>query len=281
MIKSISYWSLEQGLANTHPIDAALRETAAAGFEGLELAIGTEGVLSVDSTRRDCEQIREQIQASGVVVETLASGMSWGFNPVSNDATVREKAVTLHEKALERAAWLGCQAMLMVPGVVCSPIAPDERVRYDHALQRASENTRRLLDTAERVGVDLCLENVWNGLFYSPVEFAGFIDDHASERLGIYFDVGNVLGYQQHPPHWIELLGQRIRRVHIKDFKEDFNWEGSYAFCDLLEGDVPFDASMDALRAIGYDRTIVAEMLPHQPGLLEKTSKAMDRILKR
>ncbi len=279
MIKSISYWSFEHGLAITHPLDAALREAKAAGFAGLELCIGTEGVLNVHTTQAQCEAIRETIDASGLIVQTLASGMSWGFNPVSNNVEVRDKAVAFHEAALQRGAWLGCEAMLFVPGVVTSPIAPDERVRYDHAVQRCEENVRRLLETAERVGVDLCLENVWNGLFYSPLEFADFIDCFGSDRLGIYFDAGNVLGYQQHPPHWVELLGHRIKRVHIKDFRDDFGWTGSYSFTRLNEGQVPLKGTVEALRAVGYNGTVVAEMLPWSDTLLIHTSRAMDEIL--
>jgi len=86
-------------------------------------------------------------------------------------------------------------------------------------------------------------------------------------------------GHQQYPPHWIELLGSRIKRVHIKDFQDEFGWEGRYAFCDLLQGQVPFPETMAALRAIGYDKTIVAEMIPWRPDLLEVTSRAMDTIL--
>ena len=279
MKKCISYWSLKDGLANTHPIGDALSEAKAAGFDGLELCIGTEGELTVDTPEAECRAIREKIDASGLTVETLASGMSWGFNPVSDDPEVREKAVSLHEAALQRAAWLGLDAMLFVPGTVNSPIAPDEHVRPDLAIDRCRENVTRLLETAERVGVDLCLENVWNGLFYSAPEFAGFLDSFGSDRLGAYLDVGNLMGIQQWPPHWVQLLGSRIKRVHVKDFKEDFNWQGTYDFCRLGEGDVPWPETVAALKEIGYDRTVVAERLPHGEGLLEHTSDALSRIL--
>lgn len=278
MIKAISYWSMKEGLSNTHPIAAALAEARDAGFQGMELCIGPDGVLSTETTQTECEAIRSQINACGMVVETVASGMSWGVNPTSNDETIRQHAFDLTNAALERAAWLGCQAMLFVPGVVKSPISPDI-VRYDDAMQRATDIVKRLLETAEKVGVDLCLENVWNGFFYSPLEFNDFIDSFGSNRLGIYFDVGNVLGYHQHPPHWIELMDKRIKRVHVKDYKEEFDWQGTYTFCDLLEGNVPFAESMASLRQIGYDGTIVAEMIPWKEGLLTRTSEAMDKIL--
>ena len=276
MIKTISYWSMPDGLANTHPIGDVLARAEAAGFAGLELAVGPQGVITPSTTEAECAAIRKAIDGSGLVVETLASGMSWGFNPTSNDPAVRAKSIELHAAALQRAAWLGCRAMLFVPGVVTSPIVPDEKVRYDHAVERAGEAVTRLLAVAERVGVDLCVENVWNGMFYSPLEYAAFIDSIGSPRVGSYFDVGNLLGYHQYPPHWIELLGKRIRRVHIKDFKTSV---GTLAgFCDLLEGDVPWQETMAALRQIGYDGTVEAEMLPHRQGLLEETSAAMDAI---
>jgi hexulose-6-phosphate isomerase len=276
MIKGISYWSMPDGLANTCPIDRALALAKEAGFDALELCIAPEGELTTGSSEADCRRIRERVDAAGLTVETLASGMSWGANPLSDDPDVRQRAFDQHAAALERAGWLGCDAYLFVPGVVKSPISPD-LVRYDRALDRARDVVARLLDLADRAGVDLCVENVWNGLFYSPVELNDFIDRFDHPRLGVYFDVGNVLGYHQHPPHWIELLGERIRRVHIKDFKESVGTlEG---FCDLLDGDVPWPDSMAALKAVGYDRTVIAEMLPHTEGLLERTSRAMDRIL--
>lgn len=279
MIKSISYWALEFGLAGTHPIDKALNDAAEAGFQALELTVGTEGAFHVDMNSRECAAIAKLIEQAPIQVPTVAAGLSWGCNPISDDQATREQSIQLHAKALQRTAEVGAKAMLMVPGVVSGPLGGGTHVRYDHALERVRAAVEQLLPVAEKVGVDLCLENVWNGLFYSPVEFANFIDTFTSNRLGIYFDVGNVLGYHQHPPHWIELLGKRIKRVHIKDFTENFGSTGGYSFCSLGAGQVPWEASMAALKSIGYDQTIVAEMLPWDPGQLARTSQEMDRIL--
>ena len=279
MIKCMHYWSTPEGLGNTQSIASALELAKRHGFAGIELGIGPEGVLTTESTRAECEAIRKRIDDAGLVCETVSSGMSWGFNPTSDDASVREKAVELHAAQLQRAVWLGCRAVLMVPGVVTSPIAPDQCIRYDVAIERCRENTTKLLDTAEEVGVDLCLENVWNGMLLSPHEWIDFLDAFGSPRLGMYFDTGNLLGYHQHPPHWIELLGDRIKRVHVKDFKLNFDWSGSFSFARLMEGDMPWAETMAALKRIGYDRTLVAEMLPYSDGLLEHTSEKMDEIL--
>lgn len=279
MKKCISYWSIEGGLANTCPVEEALKQAKSAGFDGIELAIGTDGVLHTQTDQKTCESYRALAEKHGLALETVAAGLSWGCSPTDATEATRKKSIQLHADALQRAAWLGAKSMLMVPGAVTIPWdAGYGPVKYDQAVEWAREAAKQLAPVAEKVGVELCLENVWNGMFYSPTEFAQFIDSIGSSSVGIYFDAGNVLGYHQYPPHWIEILGKRIRRVHIKDFKKEVgNLSG---FCDLLAGDVPWAATMAALRGIGYDRTIVAEMMPPDATLLQRTNAAMDKIWK-
>jgi hexulose-6-phosphate isomerase len=273
------YWSTPQGLDHAEPIEQAIRLARQHGFAGIELAIAKEGQLNVDSSQSDCERIRRLIDEAGLICQTVSSGMSWALNPVSDDPAERDEAVRLHAAALERAAWLGCEALLMVPGVVGSPITPGVQVPYETSLARAEENTRRLADVAEQVGVDLCLENVWNGMLLSPLEWQRFFEAIDSSRVGMYFDCGNLLGYHQYPPHWIQILSRWIKRIHIKDYKLEFGWSGQFAFTRLGEGDVPLAPSIEALKTAGYTGTIVAEMLPHEEGLLEHTSQVMDELL--
>jgi L-ribulose-5-phosphate 3-epimerase len=283
MKKCISYWSIEGGLANTAPIEEAMKQAKSAGFDGIELAIGNGvdagGVLHTRTDQKTCEGYRALAEKHGLALETVAAGLSWGCSPTDVDANTRKKSIQLHADALQRAAWLGAKSMLMVPGAVTIPWdAKYGPVRYDKAVEWARQAARQLGPVAEKVDVELCLENVWNGMFYSPLELADFIDTIGMPRVGIYFDAGNVLGYHQHPPHWIEILGKRIRRVHVKDFKKDVgNLSG---FCDLLAGDVPWKATMEALRGIGYGKTVVAEMMPPDATLLGRTKAAMDKIWK-
>jgi hexulose-6-phosphate isomerase len=274
MIKGISYWSIGAKV----PMEDALKQAHDAGFEALELAFAVDGELSPSSPRVTCDRLRSAARKLGIQLQSVASGMSWAVSPTHPDPEVRNLSVALHTDAMQRAAWLGASAMLFVPGAVRIPWNVDyPPVPYEDAVKWAREAILRLAESAEKLQIDLCIENVWNGMFYSPIEFAQFVDGIGSRRVAVYFDVGNVLGYHQHPPHWIKFLGKRIRRVHIKDFKSAVgNLSG---FCDLLDGDVPWKETMSALREIGYDKTIIAEMMPPAPGLLERTSQAMDKIL--
>jgi L-ribulose-5-phosphate 3-epimerase len=278
MISAFNYWGFEHGLSNDHPIGAAAKQAAQAGFQAIELAISEIGVLSVTSSQADCREIRAEVERAGIRLESVGCAITWGCSPSHPDPAVRQKAVQLHEAALQRVAWLGCTSMLFVPGAVAIPWdASYPFVPYEKAYQWSLAATRTLAMVAERFDVELCIENVWNGMFYSPLEFRDFIDSIGSSHVGAYFDTGNCMGQHQYPPHWIELLGQRIKRVHLKDFKRSVgNLDG---FCDLMEGDQPWAETMSALRDVGYDRTLTAEMIPFAPGRIEKTGQALKAIM--
>lgn len=277
MIKGISYLSFENGLSNTESIDSALTQTKSNGFDALELSVSSEGVINTNTSKAECEIIRKKINDSGVFVDSIATGMSWGVSPTSDDESIRKQSISLHQDAIKVASHLECKALLFVPGVIKSPISP-EIVRYDRALDRLREAINQCLPIAEDLNVDLCMENVWNGFFYSPIELRDFVDSFNSDRLGIYLDIGNLIGYQQYPPHWVELLNSRIKRVQIKDFQENFDWTGSFSFCDIGAGDVPWSETIEALNSIQYKSTIIAEMLPWDETILSRTSVAMDQI---
>ena len=277
MIKGISYLSFENGLSNNESIDSALIQTQSNGFDALELSVSNEGVINTNLSESECGAIRQKINDSGIFVDSIATGMSWGISPTSDDVEVRKNSIKLHQDAIRVASHLDCKALLFVPGVVKSPISP-EIVRYDRALDRLREAINQMLPIAEELDVDLCMENVWNGFFYSPIELRDFVDSFESDKLGVYLDIGNLIGYQQYPPHWIELLNSRIKRVQIKDFQENFDWTGSFSFCDLGAGDVPWKETVSALKSIQYKSTIIAEMLPWDETILSRTSVAMDQI---
>ncbi|MHC4431264.1 MAG: sugar phosphate isomerase/epimerase family protein [Planctomycetota bacterium] len=275
---SASYWMFEGGLEAQRPIADAMRQAKQLGFDAIELAVAGRGVLTHEATQAQCDEIVATAGQIGIEISSVASGENWTCSPTSNDADIRQRSIDFNRKAVHVAKWLGTDAYLYVPGAVDVFFLPDaEVIAYDVCYERAAEALRQILPTAEQAGVALCIENVWNRFLLSPLEMRDFIDSFNSEVVGAYFDVGNVLltGY---PEHWIRILGNRIKRVHIKDFKRSVGTvEG---FVDLLEGDVDFQAVKEALSDIGYEGYVTAEMLPFEPGRPEKTAQAMKEIFK-
>ena len=275
---SASYWIFDGGLDGSLPIKSAMEQASKMGFEGIELGIASQGVLTHNTSQVECEEIVREAEKHGLEISGVASGESWTTSPTANDEDVRLKIIDFTQKALQVSHWLGSDAYLFVPGAVEVFFLPDaEVIPYDVCYQRASEAISQLVPVAEKLGVAIAVENVWNKFLLSPLEMREFIDNFNSSQVGVYFDVGNVLltGY---PDQWIRILGSRIKRVHIKDFKLSVgNADG---FVDLLEGDVDFEAVKQALSEINYDGYVTAEMIPFTPGRPEKTAAAMKKIFK-
>ena len=277
MKKSISYWSFKGGLEDAAPLAKCFKEARANGFQAVEPALGGAGQLTPATTKKECAAIAADAKRAGVEMASLATGLFWGKSLTAGDAGVREEAVDIGRALVEKAAWLGLGAVLVVPGAVDVFFLPDaERVPYDVCYERAQKSIRKLVPAATRHRVRIGIENVWNKFLLSPLEMRDFIDSFGTRYVGAYFDAGNVMltGF---PQHWIKILGKRLVRVHVKDFKTSVGTGAG--FCDLLEGDVPWKETMRALKAVGYKSYVTAEMIPWKKGLIAKTSKAMNRIL--
>ncbi len=271
-----SYWMFEGGLEASLPPAEAMKKAKYLGFDSIELCIASQGVLTHNVSQTECENIAATAENIGIEISGLASGESWTCSPTSNDPKIREQIAAFTQKAIRIARWLGTDAYLLVPGAVDVFFLPDAAViPYDICYQRAVSFVSGLIPAAETCGVTLCIENVWNKFLLSPLEMRDFIDHFDSDRVGSYFDVGNILltGY---PDQWIKILQNRIKRVHIKDFKKSVGTVDG--FVDLLEGDVDFKAVKEALHAISYDGYVTAELLPYQKGRPEITAAAMKQI---
>jgi L-ribulose-5-phosphate 3-epimerase len=274
MKKCISVWSFKE-----NSCEEIFKLANEAGFDGVELALGSEGLITMNTTKEDIDDIKNTAKKYNIGLYSLACGLYWEYSLTSDDAAQREKAKAVLDKQLDIASWMGVDTILVVPGAVSVGFAPDLGVvDYETAYNRALDALRQAAPKAENLGVFIGIENVWNNFLLSPIEMRDFIDKTGSEFVGAYFDVGNVLksGY---PEHWIRALGKKIKKVHFKDFRMN-----GLQFVDLLAGDVDYEEVMKALHEIGYDSSVTAEMgayKTHNEVMIYNTSRAMDKILGR
>lgn len=279
MKKGINIWSFGDGVS----ISDAIATAKDAGFDGIELALNETGELGLEATDSELASIKQQLADTGLELAGLATGLYWSYAMTSETEANRLKAIDVCKKQIETAAKLGADAILVIPGAVGVDFIPgSEVVPYDIAYDRALEAITKLAPEAEAAGVSIGIENVWNKFLLSPLEMRGFIDAVGSKYVGSYFDVGNTV-YSGYPEHWIRILGDRIKKVHFKDYRRQAG--GLHGFVDLLAGDVDYPAVVAALQEIGYDGYVTAEMIPqythHTKQIIYNTSGAMDAILGR
>ncbi len=278
MKKGISIWSFAGGTLAEN-----FRLAKEAGFDGVEVALDEVGELSLTSTEADVKKVKAAADKAGIELYSVASGLYWKYSLSSDDEKMREKAKECVRKQLQVASWLGCDTILIVPGAVSVSFAPELGITdYDVVYERSLAAVKELSKDAERLKVSIGLENVWNNFLLSPLEMRDFIDKVGSRYVGSYFDVGNVV-FSGYPEQWIKILGNRIKKVHFKDYRRSV---GSLdGFVDLLAGEVDWKAVKAAFDKIGYDGWVTGEMIPpysqYGETIIFNTSNAMDKIIGR
>lgn len=279
MKKAINAWALYGPCGSAMTVAEAIRQAKDMGYEGVELT-ATSKELNLQTTESDCARIRDCARDTGIVIASLASGDYWTTSLSSNEKEVRERAIAFTGRYMELASWLGVKNVLVVPGAAEVPFDPQaEVVPYDEALRNSRSSLKRCEKMAAKAKVCLCLENVWNHLFLSPLEMRDFVASFRSRWVGSYFDAANVkiLG---RPEDWIKILGKKIKAVHVKNWKGEDGAGTLAGFGEsILEGDVDWKSVLRALKSVGYDGWLTVEMATVSPGPAARASKDLDTLI--
>lgn len=250
MLKSVNQWCFPEGT----PLQKVFEISKDAGFEAVELNLYDAGAatgFTMESTAAEVDTIAKLAGEYGLQLRSLSTGLLWGCPLSSNDPEVRERGRAVVQKQLEIAELIGADTVLVVPGVV------NASSTYEASYENSQHELMKLIPEAERRGVTIGVENVWNKFLLSPLEMKRYVDELKSPNLGVYFDVGNILLYG-FPEQWIRTLGSRIAKIHVKDFKTAVGNGGG--FVPLMAGDVNWPEVIAALKEIGYNDTLTAEI---------------------
>ncbi len=282
---------LRKALIVGKPTEEALAPMKAAGFQGVEA-----GIVSPEEAAA-CRFIAGR---TGVHVHSVLRG--WAeFN--SPDAEKVKQSFDVSVAALRAAEAYGANAVLLVPcriGGMAMPEPWDFRIQFDaanghltqvvdgdnapfadfiaahdHACDTSAEQIRKLIPIAEETGIVIAVENVWNNLFLSPEHLAHFVDSFGSPWVKVYFDIANHVKYGP-AEQWIKVLGKRIAKCHVKDFKLNPDGHGGN-FVDIRDGSINWPVVRQALDDVGYAGWMTIE---GSGGLsLEEQNRRLDLII--
>jgi len=282
--KSINLWAFP------YPQRMNLRECLQlakdAGFDGIELNYDLDNDLSPKSGAKEYAAIRRLADQIGIEISGLCSFLFWPYPLTSNDPVKRSRGLELAGKIAQAAHDLGVQNVLVVPGAVHIPWRDDhEPVPNDLCDRRAREAVGQLATQAEKLKVCLNMENIFfNGYLLTPMEMNAFVDSFGSEHVRVHFDTGNIAMFQ-HAEHWIPILGQRTRNIHLKEFTKKGTDYSLETFRPLLDGTTNWPAVTEALAQSSYEGYLTFEYFhpyAHYPeALIWQTSDSLDRILGR
>jgi L-ribulose-5-phosphate 3-epimerase len=157
----------------------------------------------------------------------------------------------------------------------------DPEVSYMENYRRTQALIRAAIPRAEKKKIKILVENVWATFLIEPLTMARYIDELGSPWVKAYFDVGNVMRWG-YPQHWIEVLGKRIDKIHIKEYslKVAMN-EGMVKGFDFPvgQGDINWGRVREELKKIGFKDWATAEVSGGDRQKLADISAQMDRVL--
>jgi L-ribulose-5-phosphate 3-epimerase len=245
----------------------------------LSLADGMKLAKDVGFEEIECQTVSDPKQAeaikiaagnAGIRIHSVMNMAHWSFPLNASDPEIVQKGMDGMEASLRNAHLWGADTVLLVPAIVNPKFS-----YYQDAWTRSQQQIRKLLPRAEELKIVIAIEEVWNKFLVSPVEFARYVDDFQSPWVRAYLDVGNMVFYG-YPQDWIRIMGKRIAKLHIKDFRYR---KGQTEWVGLREGDIDWVEVYRALADIGYQGTATVELDAGDAAYLREVSRRFDLIL--
>ena len=246
------------GAASSGEVGPHFRLLKEAGFEGVEL-------LSPNKFDRD--EVLKARDETGLVIHGISGSRHWQEPLSSPDQAVVERGLAAIRASIEDCKAYGGTTVLLVPGIVT------RNVSHREVYARSQAAIRSILPDAEKAGIAIAIEEVWNRFLLSAPEFARYVDEFQSPWVKAYFDVGNVIEYG-YPQEWIRELGPRIAKVHIKEYAKPKRFD--YPLGDGKE--IDWKAVRKAFEDVGYHGWITAEVNFGDLEAMKDVVRRMDAI---
>lgn len=227
---------------------------------GLAKDVGFEGVEVSRHSREDQTDPRELARA--------ADKVGLPIHGVSNGSYPDLPA------AIDEAEIYGANTVLHVART-------DPEISYIENYRKTQDLIRSAIPHAEKKRVKILVENVWATFLIEPLTMARYLDEIGSPWVKAYFDVGNVMRWGL-PQNWIEVLGKRIEKIHIKEYSLKVAMkEGMGKGFDfpIGQGDIDWKRVREELQKIQFLDWATAEVRGGDRQALADISSQMDRVL--
>ncbi len=238
------------------------------GFQGVEIDSPNSLDLPALVAARD---------RTGVAIHGVIDSAHWKDTLSSADEAVRAKGLAALRVAIADAKTVGADTVLLVPGVVTKGVS------YEQCWERSTAEVKKAIPDAEKAGVKIVIETVWNDFITKPEQLVEYVDQFRTPTVGAYFDVSNMVKYGVPPATWIRALGKRMLKFDFKGYslakakaaKDD--WKGFNV--GIGEGSEDWPEVLLACGEVGYTTWATAEVAGGDEKWLTDVATRMDKIL--
>lgn len=238
------------------------------GFQGCE----------IDSpSGLNLKEANEAQEATGIKIHGVIDSVHWRDTLSHSDEKVREKGLKALEGAIQDAATVKADTVLLVPGVV------NKDVTYEQCFARSQAEVKKALPTAEKHNVIIAIETVWNNFITKPEQLIEYVDSFKSKHVAAYFDISNMIKYGVPPADWIRKLGKRMVKFDFKGYSLTKAKEAKDDYAGFRvkigEGDEDWPEVLKALGEIGYDGWATSEVGGGGEKELKDIAERMNKVL--
>ena len=239
--------------------------------------LGFQGVEIDSPNSLDLPALVAAREATGVVIHGVIDSAHWKDTLSSPDAAVRAKGLAALRVAIADAKTVGADTVLLVPGIV------NKDVTYEQCWERSTAEVKKAIPDAEKAGVKIAVETVWNNFITKPAQLVEYVDQFKTPTVGAYFDVSNMVKYGVPPAAWIRALGKRMLKFDFKGYSLDKakaakdDWKGFDV--GIGEGSEDWPEVLLACGEVGYDTWATAEVAGGDEKWLADVAARMDKIL--
>lgn len=215
------------------------------GFDGVEMD-------SPGCNEAQRLEAREAAAANGITIHGVVISSHWGTRHSDPKPEVRAAALKNLLGAIDDAKFWGATTVLLVPGAVKNA----ESENFDQVWERSTAAVKEAIPHAEKAGVKIAIEVVWNEFITTPEQMIKYVDQFNSPWVGAYFDCSNMIKYNVPSAQWIRLLGKRMLKFDFKGYSKEKAkasgdvWKGFGV--KIGEGDEDWPEVLKALDEVGY-----------------------------
>ncbi|HZR16646.1 MAG TPA: sugar phosphate isomerase/epimerase family protein [Verrucomicrobiae bacterium] len=232
---------------------------------------GFEGVEPMGGMNRD--EVLVAFKETGLQAASVCDHIHWVKPLSASDEPTRKLGLDGLLQSLQDAHSYGAGSVLLVPGIA------RDGVSYQECWQRSIVEIKKAIPVAKDLGVKISIENVGNNFITTPEQAKDFLDAINSEWVGWHFDIGNVGRKYGPAERWIQVLGKRIVRIHVKDFSTKPGVPGaSGERPKLLDGETNWPAVMNALDRVGYQGWAISEQPASQAADVQTARDLAERM---
>lgn len=245
-------WSMAEKTAKGMSLTEAFQKLHSCGFSGVEPSL-----LAGHVTLQNADEWAAAGKEAGLII----------------DGTVGGRAEAL-ETGLDITKKLGGDSMLIV-------LAYPQDKPIQQTWKEAVARMKEAVPYAEKQGVRMLIENVWNTFTISAFDMARLIDDIGSPWVGVHLDIGNQMRWGV-AEHWVEVLGKRSMKLDVKEYDLDVAMkEGLRKGFDkpLGDGSINWPAVRAELAKINFTGWAAAEVKAGDWDYLTDVARRMDQVL--